>query len=70
MELFFLRDPLCSAGDVWGIDGVDTARSSVLSICVDGSIGSVRGLLRPQTTIDAPSVEDSSAPMSSGFNHE
>ena len=27
---FFLSDPLRPAGDVWGVDGVDAARPSVL----------------------------------------
>ncbi|EJK72670.1 hypothetical protein THAOC_05775 [Thalassiosira oceanica] len=36
----------------------------------DGSIGSVRGLHRPQTTIDASSVVDLSAPMCSRPSHE
>ena len=36
----------------------------------DNTSGSVRGLLRPQTTIDAPSVDDSSARTSSGFSPE
>ncbi|EJK64615.1 hypothetical protein THAOC_14634 [Thalassiosira oceanica] len=35
-----------------------------------GSIGSVRGLRRPQTTIDASSVVDLSAPMCSRPSHE
>ncbi|EJK54053.1 hypothetical protein THAOC_26395, partial [Thalassiosira oceanica] len=36
----------------------------------DGSIGSVRGLRRPQTTIDASSVVNLSAPMCSRPSHE
>ncbi|EJK50748.1 hypothetical protein THAOC_30160, partial [Thalassiosira oceanica] len=36
----------------------------------DGSIWSVRGLRRPQTTIDASSVVDLSAPMCSRPSHE
>ncbi|EJK65840.1 hypothetical protein THAOC_13264 [Thalassiosira oceanica] len=36
----------------------------------DGSIGSVRGLGRPQTTIDAPSVVDLSAQMCSRSRRE
>ncbi|EJK64332.1 hypothetical protein THAOC_14945, partial [Thalassiosira oceanica] len=36
----------------------------------DVSIGSVRGLRRPQTTIDASSVVDLSAPMCSRPSHE
>ncbi|EJK72731.1 hypothetical protein THAOC_05705, partial [Thalassiosira oceanica] len=36
----------------------------------DGSIGSVRGLRRPQTTIDASSVFGLSAPMCSRPSHE
>ncbi|EJK72314.1 hypothetical protein THAOC_06165, partial [Thalassiosira oceanica] len=36
----------------------------------DGSIVSVRGLRRPQTTIDASSVVDLSAPMCSQPSHE
>ena len=29
---FFLIDPLRPAGDVWGVDGVDAARPSVLYV--------------------------------------
>ena len=59
-------------GGVEDADGVDDAWPSKCPLCADGSIGSVRGLLQPQTTIDAPSVDDSSvgSDESSGANHE
>ncbi|EJK64435.1 hypothetical protein THAOC_14828, partial [Thalassiosira oceanica] len=47
---------------VRGDDGVYPARLTC-PLHADGSIRSVRGLRRPQTTIDASSVFDLSAPM-------
>ncbi|EJK77565.1 hypothetical protein THAOC_00595, partial [Thalassiosira oceanica] len=55
---------------VRGDDGVHPARPSALYTHADGSIGSVRGLRRPQTTIDASSVFGLSAPMCSRPSHE
>ena len=46
---FFLCDPLCPVGDVfgfWGVDGVDAARPSVLYVSTARRVrGSVRGLV-------------------------
>ncbi|EJK64766.1 hypothetical protein THAOC_14467, partial [Thalassiosira oceanica] len=59
------------ASVVRGDDGVYPARPSALYTPTGyGSIGSVRGLRRPQTTIDASSVVDLSAPMCSRPSHE
>ena len=44
-------------GGIKDADGVRPRCSAECHLCADGSIGSVHGLLRPQTTIDAPSVE-------------
>ncbi|EJK75916.1 hypothetical protein THAOC_02344 [Thalassiosira oceanica] len=54
----------CS-GRRWGL-----SCSAECPLQADGSIGSVRGLRRPQTTIDASSAVDLSAPMCSRPSHE
>ncbi|EJK46083.1 hypothetical protein THAOC_35272, partial [Thalassiosira oceanica] len=63
------------ASGVRGNDGVClypacSAGSAECPLHADGSIGSVRGLRRPQTTIDASSVFGLSAPMCSRPSHE
>ena len=44
-------------GGAEDIDGVGDALTSALYAPAGGSIGSIRGLLRPQTTINAPSID-------------
>ncbi|EJK75869.1 hypothetical protein THAOC_02395 [Thalassiosira oceanica] len=74
---FFLCDFLRPASGVRGNDGVClypacSAGSAECPLYADGSIGSigsVRGLRRPQTTIDASSVFGLSAPMCSRPSH-
>ncbi|EJK44037.1 hypothetical protein THAOC_37458 [Thalassiosira oceanica] len=67
---FFLCDLLRPTSGVREDGGVYPSCSAKCPLHANGSIGSVRGLRRPQTTIDASSVVDLSAPMCSRPSHE
>ena len=62
----FLSDPVRPVDGVEDADGVDDARPSVRA----GPYGPSVASFDLKTTIDAPSVDDSSAPASSGFSPE